>query len=165
MSENYETQKLENAENMQQNQSQNVNPIKNSNETHENFMKGLADFVIERYNNKQTEAENRKKLIESNLAEYDKDNYSENKEFLNLYTEAINALGENLDTKKFIDLIDKYVNSRITSRAKAIQAKKENASLTDSLAYSAGASAQMQDNVRFQDLTPEELPKYIAKYI
>ena len=166
MSEKLENQNFTNAENSAQNNYQNsASQSVNPNQNHIDFMNGLADYVIERYNDKQTAADKRRKAIETNLAEYDSDNYLKNQDFMNLYNEAIDILGEELDTKKFIGLLDKYVDSRIAANARALSAKKENSSVTDSLEYSAGSSGKSKDNRRFQDLTPEELPKYIAKYI
>lgn len=165
MTENLENQNFANNRYLQTNDLPQVENQQIDAQQHENFMKGLADYVIERYNNKQTANEKKKKLIESNLADYNSDNYLKNQDFMNLYNEAIDILGEELDTKKFINLIDKYVESRMLADAKARSAKDENSSITDSLAYNAGVSAKTKDNLRFQDLSDEELPLYIAKYL
>ena len=166
MSENLESQNVANSENFAQGYSQNVqNGGVNTEKQRIDFMNGLADYVIERYNNKQTEAENRRKTIETNLADYDSNNYLKNQDFMNLYNEAIDILGDDLDTKKFIGLLDKYVDSRIASNARVLSAKNENSSLTDSFAYNAGSSAKPKDKRKFQDLKPEEIPLYVAKYI
>jgi len=165
MSEKLENQNFANNGYLQKNELSNAANNQFDVQQREDFMNGLADYVIERYNNKQTAAENRKKFIESSLADYDQDRYFKNQDFINLYSEAVDVLGDEIDTKKFIELLDKYVDSRIAFNNKVRSAEDENSSVTDSLAYDGGTSGKPKEKRRFQDLTPEELPKYIAKYI
>ena len=44
-------------------------------------------------------------------------------------------------------------------------AQDENKSATDSLSFSKGETKKSDKKLRFQDIPPEELDKYIAKYV
>ena len=125
--------------------------------------------VLQVIKEKKQEFENEKKLREEylskSLTNYNTENYLLNPEFKELYSEAFNALGTNLDTEKFVNLLDKYVESRIQSHIRMNSAKKENEKLTDSMDFRSGNSKQAEKTLRMQDIPPEELEKYIAKYI
>ncbi|MCR5265109.1 MAG: hypothetical protein K6E29_00770, partial [Cyanobacteria bacterium RUI128] len=111
------------------------------------------------------EIKSKQEYLSSNLGDYNTENYLQNQEFRNLYSEAFNALGTKLDTKKFVNLLDKYVEARIAihNRNKAI--KSENDSLTDSFDFKSGASKTESKLKRLQDIPDDELESYIAKYI
>lgn len=125
------------------------------------FLKNLTDFYNKTTNNK----DNAFNYLVNNLSKYDNDKFMKNQEFKNLYTEAFNALGEDLDTEKFVDLVDKYVESRILAQAAIKAAEKENESITDGMQFSSGKYKKSEKKLRMQDIPPEELESYIAKYI
>ncbi|GEM_PF-6144910 len=129
------------------------------------FLQGLSNFVVNRYNEGNNKIANRQTAIEKNLAGYDSKNYSKNQDFMNLYTEAFDALGDKLDTKKFIGLVDKYVASMVAAKQKEQSAKDENNSLTDSFEHQNGTSAKTGTKLRFQDVPREEWSKYLDKLI
>ena len=108
--------------------------------------------------------EKREYLI-NNLADYDTENYLQNDAFQSLYSQAFNALGTKLNTPKFIELVENYVNSRIESNNRKLSAQKENESVTDSLAFKNGVSKKTEKPLKFQDIPPEELEHYISLYI
>lgn len=117
--------------------------------------------------NKQIEASNSKKdYLNGVFSKYNTDNYFKNDSFKDLYKEAFNALGTNLDTEKFIGLLDQYVNSRIDMHSREIAANKENDSLTDEFDFKVGSSNKNdKKTLRLQDIPDDELEKYISKYV
>ena len=109
--------------------------------------------------------DSKKQYLSENLSKYDSENYFKNDSFKNLYSEAFSALGTDLDTDKFINLLDKYVESRINSHSKNLAAQKENNSATDSMNFDSGISKTAGNIPRMQDIPENELEKYIAKYV
>ncbi|MCD8378168.1 MAG: hypothetical protein LUB59_05195 [Candidatus Gastranaerophilales bacterium] len=101
------------------------------------------------------------KQIES----YNSDKYFRNPEFKDLYSAAFDALGTNLNTEMFISLLDKYVDSRIAAYDTAKSLENENDCMTDKMAFQSGVSKQKEKKLRMQDIPPEQLEQYIAKYI
>lgn len=128
-------------------------------------MNNFAKYVINHYKEANKNSINRQSAIEKNLSGYNADNYLKNKDFMTLYSEAFDALGDKLDTKRFIGLVDNYVASMIAAKQKEQSAKAENSSLTDSFEYKNGTSGKSKDTLKFQDVSPEDLPKYLAQYI
>lgn len=113
----------------------------------------------------EKELNDKKEYLTSNLMKYDSENYFQNESFKNLYKEAFNALGTKLDTDKFVNLIDDYVESRILANDRKLIADKENNDLTDSMNFSSGESKKQERTLRMQDIPDDELEKYIAKYV
>lgn len=129
---------------------------------------GFAEFLQDLFSRKSEidkELEDKKAYLSSNLAKYDTDDYFGNDSFKELYTEAFNSLGTNLDTEKFVNLLDNYVTSRIEKHTKDLSAKKETDGLTDSFRFETGVSHKSDKKLRMQDIPVEELEKYIAKYV
>lgn len=179
MSENLENQTDSQVENFTE------NTVEEKHNDSEQNTQGLADDFSEEKKNiyandtlnkvlqklveKKQELENDKKLKEeyltSSLANYDTEDYLQNPQFKSLYAEAFNALGTNLDTEKFVNLLDKYVESRIQSHIYKKSVQSENERITDGMDFKSGNSKNPDKNLRMQDIPPEELEKYIAKYI
>jgi len=130
----------------------------------EKIVNVLRDLV-ERKKQYDDEINQKREYLEKNLAEYNTENYLQNEDFKNLYSEAFGALGTNLDTAKFVQLLDKYVDSRIQNHSRKINAQKETENLTDSFNFTNGENPKAEKKLRMQDIPPEELEKYIAKYI
>ena len=131
----------------------------------ENIPEALQNAVknIQDYYTKVNEEE--RTFLHNQLAKYDSEHYLGNPEFKNLYSAAYEALGMNLDTDKFVSLLDKYVESRINAYDKIRNLNKENQEMTDKLQFESGQSKKAEKKLRMQDIPPEELEKYIAKYI
>lgn len=134
----------------------------------ENNYEGLVKFLSD-YSQKMNEVINefnsRRDYLVTNLAKYDTEDYLQNEDFKNLYAEAFNSLGTNLDTEKFINLVDKYVNSRLNSYSKKIAIGDENTSLTDGLNFENGEHKNTERTFKLQDIPADQLEKYIEKYI
>ena len=111
------------------------------------------------------ELDSKKQYLSENLSKYDSENYFQNESFKNLYSEAFNALGTNLDTDKFVSLLDNYVESRINLHSKKLASEKENDNATDSMKFDSGISKSPDKKPKMQDIPENELEKYIAKYV
>lgn len=100
------------------------------------------------------------------VPKYSNDEYFKNNEFTNLYKEAFSALGVNLDTDKFITLLDKYVNSRINLYEKNKSAKSENEYIKNQMKFSESAPKNIQSSIpKLDNLSNEEIDAYVAKHI
>ncbi len=111
------------------------------------------------------EINDKREYLISNLVNYDTEDYFENDCFKELYTSVFNKIGTNLDTEKFINLVDKYVLSRIESNSRKKLAKQENENLTEKFKFNSGLSQKADRKLRMQDIPENELERYIAKYI
>lgn len=107
----------------------------------------------------------KQEYINNYFAKYDNENYFQNDAFKNLYSEAFKVLGTDLDTDLFVQKLEDYVLSRIMLKEQLKNAQDENKSVTDSLSFSKGEAKKSDKKLRFQDIPPEELEKYIAKYV
>ena len=103
--------------------------------------------------------------INNNLSKYDNDNYFKNDAFKTLYGSAYKALGTGLDTDAFVDMIEKYVASRLLLNEQIKNAEAENKNVTDGLDFAKGVTKNTEKKLRFQDVPPSEYRKYLAKYI
>lgn len=103
--------------------------------------------------------------LTTNLESFNTEEYLQNQDFRNIYAEAFDALGTKLDTKEFVNLLDKYVESRIALNNKRNAIKNENDKSTDGLNFQSGVSKTETKLKRLQDIPDDELASYIAKYI
>lgn len=95
--------------------------------------------------------------LKENIAKYDDERYFKNQEFQGIYTELFKAFGTDLNTDYTIDMIEKYVQSRIKAYEKNKSKKIENDSLTDSF-----GNINKNDNLPTKgvlDMSPEELSR------
>ena len=142
-----------------------VSDEKSSDESKLEELFSMIRTIVENRDNIIKDLNDRREYLINNLTDYDTEDYLKNEAFQSLYSHAFNALGTNLDTPKFIELVDNYVNSRIEQNNRRLAAQKENESLTDSLEFRNGVSKKPEKKFRFQDIPPEELEKYIALYV
>lgn len=134
----------------------------------QNDYKSLVDVIQKIADAKEklnSELNSKKQYLSENLSKYDSENYFQNDSFKNLYSEAFSALGTNLDTDKFVKLLDDYVKSRIDLNSKKLAAIKENDKATDSMNFQSGISNKSDKKPKMQELSDDELQKYIAKYV
>ena len=141
-----------------------TSPEQNVSPNAEDLAKGLKEIFDKKAQFEQ-DLNSKKEYLSSILTKYDSDEYFKNEPFKELYKEAFNALGTNLDTEKFINLLEGYVESRINSFSKKLAAQNENESMTDSFAYQNGVSKKSEKKLRMQDIPDDQLEKYIAKYL
>ncbi len=102
-----------------------------------NLRKNLTDF-----NNLKEVSQNIMQLKESLIPcikrdreLYDTPEYFQNETFKEIYTEALMAYGDNLDTDRMVSLLEAYVNDRIKNHDKENSAKKETQGILDSMIY------------------------------
>lgn len=156
---------VNNSQNVDESLISNHNVTDDDKQSYDNLAQSIVNqMLINQMNAYKTNEENNKYLSE-NLAKYDSENYLQNQSFKELYAEAFSALGTNLDTDKFVKLLDNYVESRILAHSKKLAASKENDKLTDSFSYQKGQSKKAEKSLRMQDIPDDQLEKYIAKYI
>lgn len=128
-------------------------------------LKQALQEVVAKQKEEEAKELEKQEYVNNYLAKYDNENYFQNDAFKNLYSEAFQALGTNLDTDLFVQKLEDYVISRIMLKEQLKNAQDENKSATDSLSFSKGESKKSDKKLRFQDIPPEELDKYIAKYV
>lgn len=75
-------------------------------------------------------------VIERDKELYNTPEYMQNPVFKEIYSEAIMTFGDNLDTDRLINLLEKYVETRILSHDKENSAKAETQNILDSMTYS-----------------------------
>lgn len=104
--------------------------------------------------------------LENVFQKYDTPEYFKNDKFYSLYSEAFKALGTNLDTNEFINLLESYVQSRIDNHSKNIKAKVENDNATDALNPELNKlTADKTSSKSLLDMDEDELAKAVSKYI
>ena len=128
-------------------------------------LKQVLQEVVAKQKEEEAKELEKQEYVNNYLAKYDNENYFQNDAFKNLYSEAFQALGTNLDTDLFVQKLEDYVLSRIMLKEQLKNAQDENKSVTDSLSFSKGEAKKSDKKLRFQDIPPEELEKYIAKYV
>jgi len=128
-------------------------------------LKQVLQEVVTKQKEEEAKELAKQEYMNNYFAKYDNENYFQNDAFKNLYSEAFQALGTDLDTDLFVQKLEDYVISRIMLKEQLKNAQDENKSATDSLSFSKGETKKSDKKLRFQDIPPEELDKYIAKYV
>lgn len=97
---------------------------------------------------------------------YDAPEYFQNPEFKAIYSAAYGALNGNLDTEKFVNLLDRYVSSRIESNERKIAANKETQQILDSMNYSKNLeNSFIPPKKRLDEMTPQEVDEMLDRLI
>ena len=139
-------------------QSKELGELRKKAEILDKIQKQVSDF---QENNKAI-----KEYIDKNAEKYNKDEYLKNPEFNNLYKEALMALGTNLDTDKFVSLLDSYVNSRISMYEKNQSAKSETENSKSQMQFSdSSPKAASKAIPKLDTLDDAQIDEVIAKYI
>ena len=139
-------------------QSKELGELRKKAEILDKIQKQVSDF---QENNKAI-----KEYIDKNAAKYNKDEYLKNPEFNNLYKEALMALGTNLDTDKFVSLLDSYVSSRISMYEKSQSAKSETENSKSQMQFSdSSPKAASKAIPKLDTLDDAQIDEVIAKYI
>ena len=125
----------------------------------EKIQKDFEQFV--NYKNSMSE------YIENDKATFDKPEYFQDKAFCSLYKEAISALGDNLDTQKFIDLLEGYVASRIVMNERKKSALAETQRVIDSMSSldENPKSSIIPPKKHFDEMTPQEVDELLDRLI
>jgi len=151
-----------------------ANAYKNIQSQHGQQSKELGELrkkaeILDKMQQQQIESnENFKKAkdyFSQVVPKYDKDEYFKNSDFNDLYKEAFKALGTNLDTDKFVSLVDKYVSSRITQYEKSQAAKSETENAKSHMQFSKSSKANKASLPKFESIPDNKMDEVLAKYI
>ena len=106
------------------------------------------------------------KIISEDKEKYNQAEYFQEPTFRELYKEAISALGKNLDTDKFVNLIETYVKSRISAYDKSKLAKDETEQVIDSMIYEKNSKTSFTPPKKhFDEMTSQEIDELLEKLI
>lgn len=133
-----------------------------------NLRKDLADFsnlkevsgMISSYQNSIIP------VIKRDRELYNTPEYFQNDVFKEMYTEALMAYGDNLDTDRMISLLETYVKDRISLYEKAKSAKSETQGIIDSMSYSKNPKNSITNPKKtLQEMTDDEFRESIRNLI
>ena len=97
---------------------------------------------------------------------YDTPEYFQDASFKELYKEAFYALKHDLDSDKFIGLLENYVNSRLALSEKNKLAEAETQKVLDSMTYSKNPKSMLtKPNKSLDEMTTQEIDELLEKYI
>lgn len=97
--------------------------------------------------------------LKENIAKYDDDRYFKNQDFQGIYQELFKAFGTDLNTDYTVQMIEKYVQSRIQLHEKNKAKNIENDKATSSLSGFSDDSTGSGTSKSVLDMSPEELSK------
>ena len=133
-----------------------------------NLRKELADFsnlkeVSEKINSYQNSII---PVIKRDRELYNSPEYFQNNTFKEMYTEALMAYGDNLDTDRMISLLETYVKDRILAYEKNKSAQGETQNLLDSMSYSKNPKGSISNPQKpLSEMTDDEFRESIRKLI
>lgn len=105
-------------------------------------------------------------IISADKEKYNQPEYFQEPSFRELYKEAFMALEGQIDTDKFINLLEAYVNSRVNAHEKAKSAENETQSLLNSMTYDKNSKTSFTPPKKsFDELTPQEVDALLDRLI
>lgn len=105
-------------------------------------------------------------VINNDMQKYNTAEYLQNPDFVNLYSQALVAFQGDLDTDKFVEMMDSYVNSRIHSNEIKKSANAETQSLIDKMTYSKNTQSKFNPpKKRIDEMTEKEINDMLDKLI
>lgn len=97
---------------------------------------------------------------------YNGPEYFQDPTFREMYGEVFKVFGEDLDTDRFVNLLEGYVSSRILANEKKKSAKNETEQVLDSMSYSKNSKSSFTPPMkRFDEMTPKEIDEMLEKLI
>ena len=97
---------------------------------------------------------------------YSAQGYFEDPTFKEIYQEALLVYGADLDTDRMIDLIEKYVSTRIQAHEKKKLASSETQNILDSMSYSKNTNSKFTPPKKsFDEMTPQEVDELLDRLI
>ncbi len=116
--------------------------------------------------NKQQEVKNAQDEISKDMEKYNTPEYFQNPIFREIYKEAFQILGNNLDTERLVDLAENYVKSRIFANEKAKAAQAETDKAIDSMNFSKNkVSSLIPPKKRLDEMTSKEVDDLLERLI
>lgn len=105
-------------------------------------------------------------LLNKTIDRYNNPEYFQDPSFKSMFLEAYDALGDNLDTDKFVNLLEGYVSSRIFAHEKARLADEETQSVINKMGFDKNSKDTFKaSEKRLEEMTSEELDEFFGKYI
>ena len=105
-------------------------------------------------------------IISADKEKYNQAEYFQEPSFRELYKEAITVIGKNLDTDKFVNLLETYVTSRISAYDKSKQAQVETQQVIDSMTYEKNSKTSFTPPKKhFDEMTSQEIDELLEKFI
>lgn len=105
-------------------------------------------------------------MINADKEKYNQAEYFQEPSFRELYKEAIGVIGKNLDTDKFVNLLETYVKSRISAYDKSKQAQAETQQVIDSMTYEKNSKTSFTPPKKhFDEMTSQEIDELLEKFI
>lgn len=97
---------------------------------------------------------------------YDSPEYFQNSTFKEMYTEALIAYGDNLDTDRMINLLETYVKERISAYEKDKSANIETQEIIASMSYSKNPKTSLEKPKKsLSEMTEDEFRESVRKLI
>ena len=115
---------------------------------------------------RENETKNSEKELREIAEKYNTPEYFQDPSFKEIFKEAYMLLGKNLDTEKFINLIEGYVSSRIFAHDKKKSAEAENQSILGEMKFEKNNTSSLNPPVkRLDEMTPKELDELLDKLV
>ena len=97
---------------------------------------------------------------------YNLPEYFQDPTFKEIYQEALYVYGADLDTERMINLIEKYVSTRIQAHEKSKLAKNETQKVLDSMSYAKNPNSKFAPPKKsFDEMTPQEVDELLDRLI
>ena len=97
---------------------------------------------------------------------YNLPEYFQDPTFKEIYQEALYVYGADLDTERMINLIEKYVSTRIQAHEKKKLASNETQSVLDSMSYAKNPKSKFTPPKKsFDEMTPQEVDELLDRLI
>lgn len=128
--------------------------------------KALISDDVNKAWEKQQQIEKAQENLKQVAQKYNSPQYFQDPSFREIYKEAYLALGENLDSDRFVTLIEDYVASRILAIEKSKAVEKENRSAIDAMNFSKNeVSSITPPKKRIDEMTQTELDELLKRLI
>ena len=115
---------------------------------------------------KEKNIKNAEKDLREVSEKYNTPEYFQDSSFRQIYKEAYLALGNNLDTEKFINLLEGYVSSRIFAHEKNRAEKAETQKVLDSMNFSKNEkNSIIPPKKRLDEMTQKEVDELLERLI
>lgn len=104
--------------------------------------------------------------IQQDMSKYNRPEYFQDPSFKEMYKEAFYALGENLDTDRFVNLLEGYVTSRIIAENKKRAAQNETQRALDAMGYENNSKASFTPPKKsFDQMSEKEIDELLDRLI
>ena len=105
-------------------------------------------------------------MLEEATKKYNTPEYFQDPSFKEMYKEAYLALGKNLDTDRFVNLLEGYVSSRLMRYQQEQSAKSETEKALGGMKFDKNKNSSITPaGKRIDQMTPEEIDAILDKYI